>query len=77
MEKAPLGTIFGTIAYYDKNQLCDIVENISFEQSYFYITQALTQSYNSGLFTLQEAEILSKSLRVMSATLSDKNKFGE
>lgn len=70
-DKVPQGMIFGSIAYYDNNQLNGLVENISFEQAYFYLTQALQHSFNSGVFNLQESEILSKSLRIVSSEISN------
>jgi hypothetical protein len=70
-EKIPQGTLFGSVAYYDNKQLHDVIENMSFEQAYFYITQALQYSFVSGDYNLQESEILSKSLRILSNHLSE------
>lgn len=69
--KTPLGSIFGTIVYYDNKQLNEIADNMSFEQAYFYLTQALQHSFNSGVYTLQESEILSKSMRIISSRISE------
>lgn len=65
-EKQPQGLLFGTVAYYDSKQVNELIENMTFEQSYFYITQALQHSFGMGVFSLQESEILSKSLRILS-----------
>lgn len=62
-EEKPQGILFDTIAFYNNNQFEQIVENISFEQSFFYITVALQHAYKSGVFTMEESEIVSKSLR--------------
>ena len=70
-DKTPQGMIFGSIAYYDNNQLNGLIENMSFEQAYFYLTQAVQHSFNSGVFNLHESEILSKSLRIVSSELSN------
>lgn len=69
--KTPQGMLFGSIAYYDEKQLNELIENMEFEQSYFYITQALQYSFSSGLYSLPESEILSKSLRILSSKISE------
>lgn len=69
-EKQPQGLLFGSVAYYDNKQINDLIENMTFEQSYFYVTQALQHSFSMGVFSLQESEILSKSLRILSNEIS-------
>lgn len=43
-----------------------LINSIEKEQSIFYITQAVQTGFKRGSFTLQESEIISKSLRVLS-----------
>jgi hypothetical protein len=38
---------------------------MNFEQAYYMMIQALEFAHKSRLFTLQESEIVSKSLRIM------------
>ncbi len=38
---------------------------MNLEQSYFMIIKALEYSHNSNIFTLQESELVSKSLRIL------------
>ena len=63
----PQGILFDSIAYYNSNQLEQIIDNISKEQSLFYMTIALQHSYKSGIFSMVESEIISKSLRILNS----------
>jgi hypothetical protein len=38
---------------------------LNFEQSFFYVMQAIQYGHNSNLFTLQESELISKALRIL------------
>lgn len=70
-EKKPQGVLFDRIAYYNQNQVSELIENMSFEQSFFYITQALEYCHESGLFSLTESEIVSRATRILSSKLSE------
>jgi hypothetical protein len=60
-----LGLLFGSVGYYNPNDINSICDDMNLEQAYFMIIKALEYSHNSSLFTLQESEIVSKSLRIM------------
>jgi|688.fasta_scaffold1915295_2 hypothetical protein len=62
-ETKPIGQLFESINYYNQEDLIKFIENINAEQSFYIITQALEMGLRRGLYSLQEAEILSKSLR--------------
>jgi hypothetical protein len=64
-QKQPIGYLFESIAVYDQETLTKFVDNLTPEQSFYTITQAIQMAYTKNIFTLQEAEILSKSLRVL------------
>ena len=66
------GVLFGSISYTEKQHISDLIDNMEFEQSFFYIVQALKYSHQSGVFSLEESEIVSKSLRVFTSKLSEK-----
>jgi hypothetical protein len=36
------------------------------DKAIFFLVQAVKQAYHSGIYTLAEAEVLSKSIRVLS-----------
>jgi len=64
-EKTPIKLLFGSIAIYKPEDIDLLIENMSFEQSFFYVVQAIQYGHNSNLFTLQESELISKSLRIL------------
>jgi len=63
-EKQPIGLLFGSVGYYTPDDINSICDNMNLEQSYFMIIKALEYSHNSNIFTLQESELVSKSLRI-------------
>jgi hypothetical protein len=64
-ETKPLGQLFESINYYNEEDLIKFIEDLTKEQSLYVLTQALEVSLRRGLFSLQEAEIISKSLRII------------
>ena len=64
-ETKPLGQLFVSINYYNEDDLIKFIEDLTKEQSLYVLTQALEVSLRRGLFSLQEAEIISKSLRII------------
>jgi hypothetical protein len=63
-QKQPIGLLFDSIAYYTPNDVNNLCDDMNLEQAYFMIIKALEYSHNSNIFTLQESELVSKSLRV-------------
>jgi hypothetical protein len=43
-----------------------LINSIEKEQSLFYLIQSVKSAYKRGCFSLEESEIISKSLRVLS-----------
>ena len=70
-QKQPLGLLFDSIAYYTPNDISSICDNMNLEQAYFMIIKALEYSHNHRIFTLQESELVSKSLRIMNSHFSN------
>ncbi len=64
-EKTPINLLFGSIAVYKTSDVDSIIEHMTFEQSLFYVIQAIQYAHNSNLFSLQESELISKSLRIL------------
>jgi len=60
----PMGLLFGSVRYYSPDDINSICDNMNLEQAYFMIIKALEYSHNSNIFTLQESELVSKSLRI-------------
>jgi hypothetical protein len=60
-----VGILFDKIQYNSPEDFEKLISELNEPQSFYVIQVALEKSYNSGIFTLQEAEILSKSLRMI------------
>ncbi len=66
-EKQPIGLLFDSVAYYTPNDINTLCDDMNFEQAYYMMINALEFAHKSRIFTLQESELVSKSLRVMNA----------
>ena len=64
-EKKPINLLFGSVAVYKSEDVDLLIEHLTFEQSLFYVIQAIQYAHHSNLFSLQESELISKSLRVL------------
>ena len=64
-EKQPIGLLFDSVAYYTPNDVNRLCDDMNLEQAYYMMIKALEFAHNARIFTLQESELVSKSLRVM------------
>jgi len=64
-QKQPIGLLFDSIGYYTPSDIDSLCDDMNLEQAYYMIIKALEYSHNSRVFSLQESEIVSKSLRIM------------
>jgi hypothetical protein len=64
-EKQPIAYLFEEVAIYKPEDIDNLIDNLSDEQSKFMIIRAVQMAYKHGVFSLTEAEIVSKSLRVL------------
>lgn len=64
-EKQPIGLLFDSMAYYEPEDISILTDNLTNEQSFYVITQALEFAYRANLFSLQESELVSKSIRTL------------
>lgn len=71
-QKKPLGYLFNSIVFYSENDLNNLIDNISLEQSIHIISKAVDVAHQSNIYTLQEAELLSKSMRILTHSLLEK-----
>ncbi len=62
-ERQPIGYLFNNIPYYTQEHLDSILNDLTKEQSIFFIGQSVNYAYTQGIFTLLEAELVSKSIR--------------
>jgi hypothetical protein len=56
--------LFDRINIQSSEDFQKLIDELNQEQAVFIIQVALEKAYNSGIFNLSEAEILSKSLRI-------------
>lgn len=59
------GSLFETINYQTTESLEKFMDSISVEQAMYLIKVSLEYSHSKGLFTMNETEILNKSLRLI------------
>ena len=64
-EKQPIGLLFDSIAFYTSNDINKLCDDMNLEQAYYMMIKALEFAHNARIFSLQESELVSKSLRVM------------
>ena len=67
-QKKPIGQLFGTINYTSQKDIDMFIEKMTAEQSFYILNLALKYSHAQGIFSLEESEIISKSLRLFSTT---------
>ena len=64
-KKQPIGELFETISYFSPTDISNLIDNLNEEQSVYMIGLAINMCYQKNLFTLEESEIISKSLRLL------------
>ena len=60
------GKLFNTIPLYNEDHLDVLLSTMDKEQSIYYLIQAVSHAYHSGLYTIGESEIISKAIRTIS-----------
>lgn len=58
-------SLFQTIEYADQKSLGSFLDNLKEEQAFLILNEALNYSHRNGMFDLNEAEAISKSLRLL------------
>ena len=59
----PIGNLFGNIQYNSSEQLNLLIDNLNDEQAVIMIKFACEKALYAGIYSLEETEILLKSLR--------------
>ena len=62
-EKQPYIFLFDDVAIYKPEDIENLIDNLTEEQAKFMLIRAVQMAYRNGLYSLTEAEIVSKSLR--------------
>ena len=64
-EKQPIAFLFEEVAIYKPEDVDNLIDGLTEEQSKFMLTRAVQMAYKHGLYSLSESELISKSLRVL------------
>jgi hypothetical protein len=64
-QKQPILHLFEEVAIYKPEDIDNLIDNLSEEQSKFMLIRAVQMAYRNGLYSLAESEIISKSLRTL------------
>ena len=63
--KQPIGSLFESIDYYNLSDLDSFISNMTNDVALYCLIQSVHKGFNKGLFTMQEIEVLSKSMRML------------
>jgi hypothetical protein len=64
--KLPIGQLFDSINYYTIEDFDKFVSNLNNEQSLYCLIQSVQYAHSKNLFSLEESEVISKSIRTLS-----------
>jgi hypothetical protein len=65
-EQELFGKLFNSIPLYNESHLDAIMDSMDKEQASYYLIQAVSHAYHSGVYTIGEAEVISKAIRTVS-----------
>lgn len=75
VKKQPIGSLFESIDYYSLSDLELFISNMSSDQAMYCIIQSIHKGFHKGIYTMQEIEVLSKSMRLLTnKPTNDENK---
>jgi hypothetical protein len=67
-ENNPYAVLFGNIELHSEEHIDLILGVMDREHANYYLVEAVRYAYQRGLYSFAEAEIISKSIRVLSKT---------
>ena len=70
-QKQPIGFLFDSVAYYTPNDINSLCDDMTIEQAYFMIIKSLEFAHVQKIFSMQETEIISKSLRILNGHFTE------
>ena len=62
-EKTPITLLFDSIPIYEPNDIEKLLNGLEYPQSIYIINQSINYAYKHGIFSMEEIELISKSLR--------------
>jgi hypothetical protein len=76
-EQELFGKLFNSITLYNESHLDAILDSMDKDQSIYYLIQAVSHAYHSGVYTIGESEIISKAIRTVTKKEEEKEKETE
>ena len=64
------GVLFGSVNYKSPEDIIKLIDSLESPQAFYMITKALEYAHTNGLYSLEESEIISKSLRLVNQQLT-------
>jgi len=68
----PIGTLFDTINYTNLNDFDKFVQNLTGDQSLYCVVHAAKAAHKRGTFSIEESEVISRAIRVLTTPPEDK-----
>jgi len=66
------GILFDSVKYKSVEEVENLIQGLTVEQSFFFISKSLEFAHSRGAFNLTESELISKSLRILIKKVFDK-----
>lgn len=61
-------SLFNTINYKEINELNKFIDEMNVDQALFCLIQAVRYAHNNGLYDIEESEVVSKSIRLLTTS---------
>ena len=61
----PIAYLFEEVEIYNPEDIENLIDGLTEEQAKFMLVRAVQMAYRSGLYSLTESELISKSLRML------------
>ncbi len=68
----PIGTLFDTINYTNLQDFDKFVQNLTGDQSLYCVVHAAKAAHKRGTFSIEESEVISRAIRVLTTPPEDK-----
>lgn len=76
-ERKPLGRLFNTINYFTNEDLNRFISGLTPEQSLYCLVQCARAAQSRNALTLEEAEVISKSIRTITTPQGESTQVSE
>jgi|TARA_R110000868_G_scaffold83652_2_gene235986 hypothetical protein len=64
-ENQNVNSLFNTINYKEPHELNKFIDDMNMDQALFCLVHATRYAHNKGLYDIEESEVISKSIRVL------------